>query len=87
MRVYALLGDAAYAANAEFRELAERHAAMLARYRAQDWAGAREALDRCRGRDPRLEELYDLYEERLAYFAANPPSCRLEWHFYRDGVV
>ena len=30
--------------------------------------------------DPRLEPLYDLYAERLAYFAANPPAA--DW----DGV-
>ena len=60
------------------RTLAERHAAMLARYRARDWAGAREALDRCRGRDARLEALYDLYEERLAYFAADAPAA--DWN-------
>ena len=53
---------------------------MLDRYRAQDWAEARVALDRCRGRDPRLEALYDLYDERLAYFADNPPAA--DW----DGV-
>jgi adenylate cyclase len=77
VRVYALLGNAAYARTAEFRDLGERHAAMLARCRARDWAGAREALDRCRGRDARLDGLYDLYDERLAYLAANAPAS--EW--------
>ncbi len=33
-----------------------------------------------RPRDPRLEPLYDLYAERLLYFAANPPA--VDW----DGV-
>ena len=58
----------------------EYHAAMLERYRAQDWTEAEAALCNCRGRDPRLEPLYDLYAERLAYFAANPPAP--DW----DGV-
>ena len=49
-------------------------------YRAQDWAGAQAALGQCRGRDPRLEALYDLYDERLAWFVANPPAP--DW----DGV-
>ena len=80
VRVYTLLGDPAYARTAEFTALAERHEAMLARYRARDWAGAREALAQCRGRDRRLDELYALYEERLAYFADNPPEA--DW----DGV-
>ena len=80
VRVYTLLGDAAYGATPGFTELAERHAQMLERYRAQDWTQARAALGHCRGRDPRLDTLYDLYEERLAYFAANPPAP--DW----DGV-
>jgi adenylate cyclase len=80
VRVYTLLGDAAYGATPGFTELAENHARMLERYRAQDWAEARAALGQCRGRDPRLEELYDLYDERLAYFAENPPAP--DW----DGV-
>jgi adenylate cyclase len=80
VRIYTLLGDKAYAQSAEFNALAEHHAVMLERYRAQDWTGARAALCICRGRDPRLEPLYDLYAERLAYFAANPPAA--DW----DGV-
>jgi adenylate cyclase len=80
VRVYTLLGDAACARSPEFTALAERHRAMLERYRALDWAGARAALSQCRGHDARLEALYDLYEERLAYFAANPPAA--DW----DGV-
>ncbi len=80
VRVYALLGDAAYARSVEFRKIEEWHAMMLTRYRARDWSGAREALDQCRGRDTRLEELYDLYAERLAYLATNAPAS--DW----DGV-
>ncbi|MGC2413963.1 MAG: adenylate/guanylate cyclase domain-containing protein [Stellaceae bacterium] len=80
VRIYTLLGDSAYGATPGFIELSEHHAAMLERYRAQDWARAQAALSQCRGRDPRLEPLYDLYEERLTYFAANPPAA--DW----DGV-
>ena len=80
VRVYTLLGDAAYARSPGFTELAEAHAAMLAGYRAQDWAGARAALAQCRDCDIRLAALYDLYDERLAYFAENPPDP--DW----DGV-
>ena len=78
VRIYALLGDAAYARTAAFQDLEERHAAMLARYRARDWAGAREALDRCRRRDARLEALYDLYEKRLGHLAADAPAA--DWN-------
>jgi len=80
VRVYTLLGDAAYARSPEFILLAERHAAMLHSYRGRDWVGALAALSQCRGCDPRLEGLYDLYDERLVYYAANPPAA--DW----DGV-
>jgi adenylate cyclase len=80
VRVFALLGDADYARTAAFRELEEHHTTMLARYRARDWAGVREALERCRGRDARLDDLYALYEERCGYFAIDPPAP--DW----DGV-
>lgn len=80
VRIYTLLGDAGYAHTPEFVALAERHAAMLDRYRRQDWPGARAALAECRGRDERLDGLYELYEERIAYFADNPPAA--DW----DGV-
>lgn len=80
VRIYTLLGDAAYARSPEYVALAEHHAAMLAHYRAQDWRGAAAALSRCRGRDSRLEALYELYDERIAYFADHPPAA--DW----DGV-
>jgi adenylate cyclase len=80
VRIYTLLGDRAYGATPGFTELAEYHAVMLERYRAQDWTEAQAALSHCRGRDPRLEPLYNLYAERLLYFAANPPAA--DW----DGV-
>ena len=80
MQQAVVAADPAYAATAAFRELAERHALMLERYRAQDWRGARAALCGCRGADPRLAALYDLYDERLAYFTDNPPAA--DW----DGV-
>jgi adenylate cyclase len=80
VRVYALLGDPGFAASPQFAALAAAHEAMLAAYRRQDWAAAQEALAGCRGRDRRLDGLYDLYAERIAFYAANPPGA--EW----DGV-
>jgi adenylate cyclase len=74
VRIYTLLGDAAAAASPEFAVLTERHEAMLAAYRAQDWDGAEAALAGCRGHDPRIESLYHLYAERIAYFRLNPPG-------------
>ncbi|HEV2300917.1 MAG TPA: hypothetical protein VGR91_05045, partial [Stellaceae bacterium] len=54
--------------------LAQAHDRLLCRYRAQDWAGAAEALAQARRLDARLAALYDLYEERLRRFAAEPPG-------------
>jgi adenylate cyclase len=80
VRIFTILGDADHARSPAFAALANDHAAMLASYRSQDWQGARDALGRCRDRDPRLAALYELYDERLAYFTANPPAS--DW----DGV-
>ncbi|WP_375454132.1 CHASE2 domain-containing protein [uncultured Methylobacterium sp.] len=73
--VSTLLGDAALRASPAFSDLAAGHAAMLAAYRARDWAGAQTRLDACRGagRALGLDGLYDLYAGRIAGFAAEPP--------------
>jgi len=57
-----------------------RHRALLKAYRSQDWASARTAIVDCRRYDAGLATLYDLYDERITFFAVNPPGC--EW----DGV-
>jgi len=74
VRIFTLVGDAGRAADAEFRAHAEDHAEMIARYRAQDWAGARDALLSCRAHDPAMAAFYDVYAERIARFALNPPG-------------
>ncbi|HUK59790.1 MAG TPA: adenylate/guanylate cyclase domain-containing protein [Stellaceae bacterium] len=80
VRIFALLGNAAVAADPAFRALAARFAAMLHCYRTQDWAGARAALNQCRALDPSLAELYALYDERIAQYESDPPGP------YWDGV-
>jgi adenylate cyclase len=72
--IYALIGDRDLAQSAEFKTLAARHEAMLGCYRRQDWAGAMAALNRCRRSGNSLSRLYDLYEERIAYYTENPPG-------------
>ena len=64
----------------EEEQLIGRHSDMLKAYRRQDWAGARAAIVDCRRNDACLARLYDLYEERIAFYAANPPGP--DW----DGV-
>ena len=72
--IYALLGDAERARSPGFVALAATYADMLCRYRMQDWTGAAASLARCREIDPRLAALYDLYDERIRRFAAEPPG-------------
>jgi adenylate cyclase len=78
--IYALLGDGEYARSHGFACLAEAHRRLLCCYRAQDWEGAAAALAQCRGLDAGLAPLYDLYDERIRRFAAEPPGP--QW----DGV-
>jgi adenylate cyclase len=80
VRIYGLLGDENAAHAPDFMALDELHGIMLRHYRAQEWTRAREALARCRGRDRRLEKLYDLYEHRIDAYAVDPPGP--DW----DGV-
>ena len=84
VRIYTLLGDAAYGERAALAPLAERHAAMLEAYRGQQWAAARHSLTECRTLDGALDgslgRLYDLYAERLDVFEAQAPGA--DW----DGV-
>jgi adenylate cyclase len=73
-RIFGLFGDSAVKQSRDFILLAERHSEFLARYRAKDWDAA-EALSReCeKTNTARLDTLYALYRERIAYFRMNPP--------------
>jgi adenylate cyclase len=75
VRVYTLSPE-----RIEEEQLIVRHSALLKAYRGQDWASARAAIAECRRYDAGLAQLYDLYDERIDFFAANPPG--FEW----DGV-
>ena len=63
-----------------FKKLSARHQSMLAAYRGRRWQAARGLVAECRKLDGGLNGLYDLYEERLDAFEANPPGP--DW----DGV-
>jgi adenylate cyclase len=73
-RAFALLGDSALKQSQSFIALAERHGEFLARYRTKDWDAA-EALSReCEKMNTsRLDHLYALYRERIAFFRISPP--------------
>ncbi|HVC50965.1 MAG TPA: adenylate/guanylate cyclase domain-containing protein [Stellaceae bacterium] len=74
VQIYTLLGDVTLAQSADFLAHQSQHDRMLACYRTQDWAGAREALAACRCGNLALAGFYDLYAERIEHFAANPPG-------------
>lgn len=80
VRIFTVFGGPEIASTEAFRRLAEDHERMIAAYRAQQWTETRALLGRLRAMEPKLNGLYDLYEERIMYFEENPPGT--EW----DGV-
>ncbi len=80
--VFTVLGRADLEADPRCRELRELNAQMLARYRKQDWDGALDLIARCRKAADGIDVagLYDMYQERIATFRADPPGA--DW----DGV-
>ena len=74
VRIFALLGRPDDAQNPAFQDFSRQHDAMLAAYRAQNWDGVEAALPLLRGQRPDLDGLYDLYQERVEFFRAEPPG-------------
>lgn len=75
--IYALLGDQQVADSESFRTVAALMQEMLACYRARDWAGAENALQRARAAPDHfsLDAIYDMYHERIRTFRAAPPPA------------
>ena len=82
-RIYALVGLPGMYEDETFKALSGQHHAMLAAYRRQDWASARDHLASCRvlGENYGLNIFYDLYVGRIADFEIAPPGP--QW----DGVA
>jgi adenylate cyclase len=80
--VFAVLGRAEVEQDPRCAELRDLNAQMLARFRKQDWDGALELINRCRKSVNGFEVagLYDMYEERIEAYRADPPGP--DW----DGV-
>jgi adenylate cyclase len=75
-RIFALLGGTALKQSKDFIDLAQRHGDFLARYRAKDWDGAEALARECAQLNTaRLDHLYELYRDRIAYFRINPPPA------------
>ncbi len=73
-RIFALLGDNVLKQSQGFIELSKKHAKFLDRYRAQDWNEAESLAAECEKLNTvRLNHLYALYRDRIAYFRVNPP--------------
>jgi len=80
VRIYSLMGGPEVAARDAFQGLRAKQDEMLAAYRAQEWERASALVAECRGLDPELNELYELYQARIAHYRENPPGA--DW----DGV-
>jgi adenylate cyclase len=80
--VFTILGRSEVEADPRCKDLRESNTQMLRRFRAQEWDDAKELIGRCRkfanGFD--LSGLYDMYEERIELYRADPPGP--DW----DGV-
>ena len=77
VRIFALLGDDDLAQKPEFEAFKAKIDEMLAKYRAQDWAGARAANAEARAMHAPFDiddTFFDLYDERIAEGEANPPG-------------
>jgi adenylate cyclase len=76
VRVFALMGDPAAAAEGWFQALHQGHRAMLEAYRRRDWDRAGALLVQCRAAARgRLDTLYALYAERIAAYRLEPPPA------------
>jgi len=70
---YALVGNPVRKASPGFRALEQAHEEVFKAYTARNWAMARALLRECRKMPGATEQLYDLFEQRIAFFETNPP--------------
>jgi len=74
VRIFTGLGDEKVAQSNSFVTLKNLHDAMLQAYRGQSWSSARASLALAKEAAPEaLAKFYDMYEARIADYAANPP--------------
>ena len=74
--IFTLLGNVDTLNAPWFQALRPVHTAMIAAYRGQDWAAARQGLADCRAlEDGRMAGFYDLITERVDEFVVNPPPA------------
>lgn len=73
VKIYGLLGDAELRASDDFAVLQGRHNELLAAYRGQNWSAARGLVTECAALNDALEYLYDIYNQRIDVYEADPP--------------
>jgi len=80
--VFTVLGRSEVEADPRCKELRDTNTQMLRRFRTQQWDDAKELIARCRkfANGFELSGLYDMYEERIELYRAEPPGS--DW----DGV-
>jgi adenylate cyclase len=74
--VFTVLGRSEVEADPRCKELRDANAQMLGRFRNQRWDEAVELIARCRksANGFELSGLYDMYEERIELYRADPPG-------------
>lgn len=73
-RVFTLLGDEVFAAEESFKSWQKAHNAMIASYRAKDFAGAANHITECKKLSgEQITAFYELYENRIIAFRTTPP--------------
>ena len=81
VRIFTLLGAIEVLGDPDYQAFQAKHVEMIDSYRGQEWARAKELLKECRAIETYdLGVLYDLYDERLDEYIADPPAS--DW----DGV-
>jgi adenylate cyclase len=84
IRIFTVLGEPDLAESAAFKALEDVHREMLEHYKTQDWARARDDIERARKLSDEaglpMAGTYDLYAERVDDYEINTPGA--DW----DGV-
>ena len=81
VRIYALLGDPNMAKSDAHQALLDLHGQMLTAYRDQRWDDCSDLLEECTQRAPHLEQLYDVYRDRIGVFRQHPPGKNWDYVF------
>jgi adenylate cyclase len=71
--IYALMGHAHVRETKAFQVLNEALQTLFTAFRAQNWAAAKEAIAKGRAIPGAPEEIFELYEDRIAHYELEPP--------------